>query len=293
MKFPTTLVLSAVLFQLVLTAVATANQLISSPFWTPSLTDKLTVDKRQSCGRYSYTIKIGALECKQAYLEAVREEIENSTCRNSYFIYDEDDDPLVERYTTKTLCERPRDAREDVRNCSETCSARQRYYLSCSLLLQGYESVQNECGSLPQEADYCLFDKGDFCFLMGPISNSLLVDCYATLDLSLNEVRCSESCRQAVDTYISTAGCCVDYWRDHRYHPDGDSYHTPSIAQIFSACEVEIPEACTFGRPPPREFLDCARESAAERQSAAERGVPTSWLVTTVSLLFVALNPSQ
>ena len=288
MKFPTTLVLSAVLFLLVLTAVATANQ-ISSPFGT----DKLTVDKRQSCSGYSYTIKIGALECTRAYLEAVREEIENSTCRNSYFIYHEDDDPLVERYTTKTVCERPRDAREDVRNCSGTCSARQRYYLLCSLLLQGYESVKNECGSLPQEVDYCLFDKGDFCFLMGPMSTSLLVDCYATLDLSSYDVQCSESCRQAVDTYMSTAGCCVEYWQDHKYDPDGYSYSSPSIAQIFSACEVEIPEACTFGRPPPREFLDCARESTAEQQSAAERGVPTSWLVTAVGLLFVTLIPTQ
>ena len=265
---------------------ATAKQ-ISSQFGT----DKLTVDKRQSCSRYSYNIKIRALECTRAYLEAVREEIGNSTCRNSYFIYHEDDDPLVERYTTNTVCERPRDAREDVRNCSGTCSARQRYYLSCSLLLQGYESVQNECGSLPEETDYCLFDKGDFCFLMGPMSNSLLVDCYATLDLSLNALQCSESCRQAVDTYMSTAGCCVDYWRSHRYQPDGS--FGPSIRELFSACEVEIPEACTFGRPPPREFLDCARESTAEQQSAAEWGVPTSWLVTVVGLLFVTLIPTQ
>ena len=286
MKFPTTLVLSAVLFLLVLTAVATANQ-ISSPFGT----DKLTVDKRQSCSGYSYTIKIDALECTQAYLEAVKEEIENSTCRNSYFIYHEDDDPLVERYTTNTLCERPRDAREDVRNCSGACSARQRYYLLCSLLLQGYESVQNECGSQP-ETDYCLFDKGDFCFLMGPMSNSLLVDCYATLDLSFNGLQCSESCRRAVDTYMSTAGCCVDYWQSHRYSRPGGS-SGPRIGELFSACEVEIPEACTFGRPPPREFLDCARESTAERQSAAERSISTSWLVTAVGLLFVTLIPSQ
>ena len=163
----------------------------------------------------------------------------------------------------------------------------------CSLLLQGYESVKNECRSLPEEADYCLFDKGDFCFLIGPMSNSLLVDCYATLDLSIREVQCSESCRRAVDTYMSTAGCCVEYWQDHKYHPAGYSYSSPSIEQIFSACEVEIPEACTFGRPPPREFLDCARESTAEQQSAAERGVATSWLVTAVGLLFVTLIPTQ
>ena len=167
--------------------------------------------KRQSCSLYEK--KIEALQCQEAFLEAVREEIEQSTCRNTYFIYQEDDDPFD---YSESLCDGPRDAREDLRNCSKTCSARQKYYLSCTHLLQQYASIRDECYAV-EEDRRCLFDKGDFCFLKGDISNSLLVDCYATSPLK--SLECTETCRNAVNTYISKAGCCVEYWLYHYHYP--------------------------------------------------------------------------
>ena len=198
------------------------------------------------------TTKLAALRCQETYLAAAEEEIAQSTCRNSYFIYEEnEEDPS---YFPSTLCDPPRDTRKDIQNCSKTCSARQNYYLSCTHLQVDYNSIRNECNYLPREAQYCLFDEGDFCFLKREMSNSLLVDCYATFSVTSSAVVCSSACRAAVNTYRMNAGCCVDYWRDHRYN------YGPTIANLFSACDVDIPTPCTY-LSPPRDFLNCAHES--------------------------------
>ena len=193
-------------------------------------------------------------DARKTYLAAAEEEIAKSTCRNIYFIHEENEDDPFD--TPSTLCDPPRDTRKDIRNCSKTCSARQNYNLSCTQLQDDYKSIRNECNYLPSEAEYCLFDEGDFCFLKGEMSNTLLVDCYATLSITSSAVVCNSTCRAAVNTYRRNAGCCVDYWRNHRYS------YGPTIANLFSACDVDIPISCT-NFSPPTDFLNCAHESGA------------------------------
>ena len=154
--------------------------------------------------------------------------------------------------------------------------------MPCSLL---YQSITNECDIGIRATDLCLFDKGDFCFLKGPMANSLLIDCYATALLNVSGVECTETCGQAVETFISNAGCCVEFWQDHRYYTESGTGST--IGGIFSACNVEIPEACILRTPPP-EFLNCAHEFQAQ-STANQVGSPGLLVIIIVGFLTVIL----
>ena len=85
----------------------------------------------------------------------------------------------------------------------------------------------------------------------------MLEECSTLLLPDSSDTGCTERCRNAVETYVNMSGCCGS-------SAYGSGYEN-AIEDIFSACGVEIPEPCTYS-PPPKEFLDCARES----ESAAE-----------------------
>ena len=67
------------------------------------------------------------------------------------------------------------------------------------------------------------------------------------------EFECSDDCRKAAENYKEEVGCCVSYWQEGT----GGSGDGESVADIFSACGVEMPDSCTEIHPP-EEFLDCA-----------------------------------
>ena len=194
---------------------------------------------RQTYIPFSY--KIDALECQEYYLQAIKEEIAQSDCRNSYCSAPID-------YDNDSLCEIPRDARENVSNCSDICSERQYYYMACSHLGQQYKSFIREFPEYQKETRNCLFDKRDFCFLKVNLTKAVIVECYSTSNVT--KFSCSSRCRAAVFSYRANSSCCVDYYRNYSY------VSGPSIEEIFSACKVVIPTACTsFSRP--MGFVNC------------------------------------
>ena len=220
------------------------------------------VFRRQSCD-YSdvYDLIERPLECQEDFLAALRVEIDNSKCRNSYY-RDPDDD-----WFDTSLCEKPLDTRHSIRNCSEPCSARQFRYMLCSHFSSKYSEIEAQCELAPYAArEYCVFDRGDFCFLKNNQTNRVIVECYATANVSTIEqdyfVECSSRCRQAVVAYKNNSGCCVDFWSDYS-HRGG-----PSIYNLFSACNVDIPLPCTSFSPP-SEFLDCTRSGVPAVSSAS------------------------
>ena len=193
-------------------------------------------------------MKLKALNCRERYLKAVREEIQQSSCRNSYYR-----DPP--NYNDSFLCEVPRDDRGSVRNCSKTCSDRQRYYLACTAHQDVYAELTKECFGPPKEVGYCLFDKGDFCFLKMNLTKTVLAECYAANPVRNTRIICTPACKRAVISYVQDTGCCIDYWK--RY-----SYSATTISSIFYVCNVQIPKPCTK-LSPPAEFLNCAHSKAA------------------------------
>ena len=162
---------------------------------------------------------------------------------------------------------------KSVRNCSETCSDRQRYYIACTTHKDEYAETLKEYGGTTEALRNCLFDKGDFCFLKRNLTNPVLAECYAATPVSSTGIDCPATCRGEVMSYVQNTGCCVDYWK--RYSSRHGRYYGPTISDIFSACGVEIPEPCT-NLSPPAEFLNCAHEMESK---AAERAGLTSLLV--------------
>ena len=88
----------------------------------------------------------------------------------------------------------------------------------------------------------------------------LLTDTCSNADSSSgNELQCSDECMKAVTNNTNNReelGCCVAYWRGG---VGGSGDEGPTVEEIFSACGVEIPSACSSFSPP-SEFLDCARD---------------------------------
>ena len=213
--------------------------------------------KRQSCYLYDdfYAEIKEPLECQKDFLTAVREEIGNSSCRNEIYR-----NPNHVWYNSSSLCEKPLDEREGVQNCSLTCSARQFFYMSCTHLSQKFQEISAECKEQPQEARGCLFDKGDFCFLKENLTKSVIVECYASANVTIlarGLINCSAKCKQAVVDYKENSGCCAEYWQ-FLSHRSG-----PMISDIFFACGESIPDACTSFSPP-SDFLECARINGSE-----------------------------
>ena len=93
--------------------------------------------------------------CQKNLIRAFEAEIEGSNCKNIYYsgLYDE-----------KENCDGPRDERENVRNCTDTCSLRVLYYIYCTTVGEQYAEISRECGDPLDGAGFCSFDHGDFVF---------------------------------------------------------------------------------------------------------------------------------
>ena len=266
------LALSAAVVQLVLLDSATAA---NSPLIThrPQNSEKVDRVKRQQfCSYTDYHRMMDALDCQEDYLNALSEEIDNSKCRNEFY-RDPDSD-----YHDNNLCAKPADTRSSLRNCTDECSWRQFYYMACSNLREQYRDGLVGCENPPNVARICLFDKGDFCFLKRNQTNAVLIECYATSNVTAldnGRIDCSARCRAAVNAYLENSGCCANYWRFE------DHFSGPSIEDIFTTCQVELPEECANYNTPPSDFLDCARAG----QSALSAVIFTASLSLLLALL--------
>ena len=86
------------------------------------------------------------------------------------------------------------------------------------------------------------------------------------------EFECNDNCKNTVEMYVAESGCCVDYWKDERYYSEDGRYYYdgPTVSEVFSACDVDIPEGCNVDFNPPKEFLDCARDTSTINQSSMQ-----------------------
>ena len=203
-----------------------------------------------------YEQRTDALSCQDDYVKAVEEEIERSKCKNRLY---QEGDYDVDYNSSYTACDFPRDERSgDIPLCPENCSLRQFYYLYCTYLGEQTAEIGSQCGQPWEGASYCGFYNGDFC-LMRYYATVLLTDTCSNADSSSgNELQCSDECMKAVTNYKEELGCCVAYWRGG-VGGSGSGDEGPTVEEIFSACGVEVPSACTSFSPP-SEFLDCARD---------------------------------
>ena len=190
-----------------------------------------------------------ALWCKEEYMRAVREEIQRNNCTNIAFSpdaydYGDPDRPCVII-----------DERDDINvSCSVECSYRQFYYLYCKYVGEESVSIDRECGRNVFGADYCSFNSRDFCYIID--SSSLFQTVYDTCLLN-NIVSCSDECKETLKNFKDTLGCCVRYHLEYyyEYYDIAEDMLLPS--DVFSTCEVKIPDVCNSFSPP-KKFLDCA-----------------------------------
>ena len=153
--------------------------------------------------------------------------------------------------------------------------------MACRHLGEQYIEGSGGCESPPSEARNCLFDKGDFCFLKRNQTNAVLIECYATSNVTAldnGRIDCSARCRAAVNAYLENSGCCANLWQfqDHR--------SGPTIEDIFTTCQMELPEECTNYNTQPSDFLDCARAGQSSL-SANTAVIFTASLSLLLSLL--------
>ena len=219
-----------------------------------------------------YEQKTDALRCQEDYVQAVEEEIQRSNCKNTQYVMNDYEDGNV-------TCDAPYDDRKDVPNCSETCSLRQFYYLYCTYLGEENAAIGRECGSPWDGAGFCSYYNGDFCLSRYFHTTSVVSTC--SRSSSGDALECSDECRSAVEFYKESLGCCVSYWR-------GDiGGNGPTISEIFSACGMEIPAACTSFSPP-SEFLDCAHDSQSTDSNGGTAGsAETTMLAGWASIVAV------
>ena len=289
MKQVTTLLLCAAIFQLELMAV-TGRHFHASTHFLRRLRDnnrRLVVDRRDAtCTPYSeeYDQKTDALLCQESYIAAIKEEIKQSNCKSTGGDDSDYDDDYFYDYDNSSLtCDSPTDDRENVRNCTEECSWRQFYYVFCTTIGRQYAEVDKECGVDPYDTFlYCGIDNGDFCTLRSNLTESLLKNCSATSLMGRGEFECNNNCKNTVEMYVTESGCCVDYWKDEQYYSEDwrDYYDGPTVSEVFSACDVDIPEGCNVEFNPPKEFLDCARDTSTINRSSTQLG---SVLIVLVS----------
>ena len=171
----------------------------------------------------------------------MREVIERSNCTILAF------DPDYYYYRDMDSC-RIFDERDDVNvSCSEECSYNVQDYLYCKYLGEERSNIDKECGMTVIGADYCSFNDKNFCFSIDSSSANETVynECF------VNDVSCSDECKEAVEKFKDTQGCCVRLYFEY--------YEDMSLSDLFSTCGVEIPEACNSFSPPD-EFLDCVHD---------------------------------
>ena len=133
MKILVVCVITFLQFELIYAAKAgrtsSSLEIYSSQHSNLEVTDQ-TVVRRDlegtNCSAYTVERRIKALQCEDGYLAAVDAEIKQSKCRNMNYLFGDDD---YEEYYS--LCKGPRDERESVRICSQSCSEK---YLICTQL---------------------------------------------------------------------------------------------------------------------------------------------------------------
>ena len=187
-------------------------------------------------------------------MQAVRDEIERSNCKNE--AYDVDYDYYRENHPDFCVVA---DEREDVDFCSEGCSSNQYSYLLCKYTGQEQMKILRECG-LPEIADVvCTHNDKGFCGIEPfQASHSNL----RTIYLECAEVNstngCPDKCKAALQFLKDEQGCCVHvYFALNAIGFRGDYGAALASEDLFSACEIEIPELCKVF-PLPEEFLHCA-----------------------------------
>ena len=152
--------------------------------------------------------------------------------------------------------------------------------------------LNKECGLHPQydRSVYCGYDNGDFCATKYKSTQSLLKKCSASSSMGRGEFECNDNCKKVVETYVAESGCCVDYWRDHEYYSDEgidyDYVRRLTVSDVFSACDVDIPEECSVDFNPPKEFLDCARDSSTINRSSTQ--LASVFVLVSASIGFIA-----
>ena len=286
MKKVTTLLLCAAIFQLELMAV-TSSHFHASTQSVRRLRNN--VDRRDAnCTPYSdeYYQRAEAL-CQERYVAAVRQVMEQSYCRN---ILADDSHYNCDYYLLP--CDTPANDRENVPYCTDECSERQLFYVFCTTIGEQYSDLNKECGLHPQydRSVYCGYDNGDFCATKYKSTQSLLKKCSASSSMGRGEFECNDNCKKVVETYVAESGCCVDYWRDHEYYSDEgidyDYVRRLTVSDVFSACDVDIPEECSVDFNPPKEFLDCARDSSTINRSSTQ--LASVFVLVSASIGFIA-----
>ena len=236
-------------------------------------------DDGKSCTYEEYYKKIDALLCEEMYLTAIKEEIKKSNCKNM-LLGDEMDYDYDYENVSSLPCEEPRDERENVRNCTEACSLRELFYIFCRTIGKQYADITRECGMDPVDAAYCGFDKGDFCYLKHNLTESLYEKCGVN-----NTIECSASCKTEVKRYVEESGCCAYYWRDY-YDEYKDRNDETTISDIFSACDVEIPNECIVDFDPPKQSLDCARDPTVNEGATLIASLLMAFVGAKLALIF-------
>ena len=289
MKKVTTLLLCAAIFKLELTAV-TCGHFHASTHSVRSLRNNnrgIVMDRRHAnCTPYGeeYYQRVEAL-CQERYVAAVRQVMEQSYCRNILA-----DDSHYDCGYYLLPCHTPANDRENVPYCTDECSERQLFYVFCTTIGEQYSDLNKECGRHPQydASVYCGYDNGDFCATKYKSTQSLLKKCSVSSSMGSGEFVCNDNCKNAVETYVAESGCCVDYWKDERdYSDEGiDYYDLPTVSDIFSACDVDIPEECIVDFNPPNEFLDCARDASTINRSSTQ--LASVFVLVSASIGFIA-----
>ena len=187
--------------------------------------------------------RIDALWCNEQYMRAVHEQIEKSSC----IVFDPDYEYYGGIDTGPCAIF---DERDDVNvSCSTECRYTVLQYLYCKYLGEERFSIDKECGMTLIGADFCSFNDKNFCdFINSSFAKETVYnECF------VNDESCSDECKEAMEKFKDTQGCCLRYYFEYEYYED------MSLSDLFSTCGVEIPEACN-SLPPPEKFLDCARD---------------------------------
>ena len=150
-------------------------------------------------------------------------------------------------------------AKRNVDPCSYKCSLRQYHYTFCKYLGEEYEKLNREC-EREVVVNLCGFDKGEFCIKMNysivtSHFDTIHDECYSNSEEGdVKDDVCSTKCRNALEETIDTVGCCFVYWNSSIIRSSMLS------SDIFSACGIEVPDACSSFRSStvPDDYLECA-----------------------------------
>ena len=178
-------------------------------------------------------------------------------------------------------------AKRNVDPCTEKCSIRQASYVFCKHLDERQTQLNRECG-IENTVNFCGVHKGEFCIEMdSPDSyfETISDECFSEESNVLKDGACSTNCRNALEKFIDTVGCCIHHFNTSFYELIAGS--AISIADqvlssdLFAACDIEVPDACRIFNSTtlPDNFLECAGRTINNSGAALRSGVYTFGLV--------------